>query len=87
VPEQTRFSRAAWVPLVSGLSWLWIAPGHGIFFTLLTALPGSLLLGAAIAQLFMPGDRRSTHYAALGGLLGALIGWAALFVISFWPGL
>jgi hypothetical protein len=87
LPEQTRFSIAAWVPLVSGLSWLWIAPGHGIFFTLLTALPGSLLLGAAVAQLFMPGDRRITHYAAFGGLLGAVIGLAALFVIGFWAGL
>ncbi len=84
--EQTRFSNAAWVPILSGLSWLWIAPGHGIFFTLLTALPGSLLLGSGVARLFMPGDRRITHFAALGGLLGAVIALPALFVIGFWAG-
>jgi len=87
VPEQTRFSRAAWVPLLSGLSWLWMAPGHGIFFPLLTALPGSLLLGSGVAQLLMPGDRRITHYAAFGGLLGAVIALPALFVTGFWSGL
>jgi len=87
VSERARFPKAAWVPLLSGLSWLWIAPGHGILFTLLTALPGSLLLGSGVAQLLMPGDRRITHYAAFGGLLGALIALPALFVVGFWAGL
>jgi len=87
VSEQTRFSKAAWVLLLSGLSWLWIAPGHGFFFTLLTALPGSLLLGSGVAQLLMPGDRRITHYAAFGGLLGAVIALPAFFVIGFWAGI
>jgi dienelactone hydrolase len=86
VSEQTRFSKAACVPIVSGLSWLLIAPGHGIIFTALIALPGSLLLGSGVAQLLMPGDRRITHFAALGGLLGALIALPALFVIGFWAG-
>jgi dienelactone hydrolase len=52
----------------------------------LAALPGSLLLGTGVAQLFMSGDRRITHYAALGGLLGALIALPALFVVGFWMG-
>jgi hypothetical protein len=87
VSEQARLPKVAWLPLLSGLSWLWIAQGHGIFFTLLTALPGSLLLGSGVAQLFMPGERRITHYAAFGGLVGALIALPALFVIGFWAGL
>jgi hypothetical protein len=69
------------------LSWLWIAPGHGIFFTLLTALPGSLLLGSGVALLLVPGDRRITHYVAFGGLLGAVVALPALFVTGFWAGL
>jgi len=87
VSEQARVPRAAWLPLLSGLSWLWIAQGHGIFFTLLAALPGCLLLGSGVAQLFMPGDRRITHYAAFGGLLGAVIALPALFAVGFWAGL
>ena len=85
--EQARLPKAAWVPLLSGLSWLWIAPGHGIFFTLLTAVPGSLLLGSGVALLLVPGDRRITHYAAFGGLLGAVIALPALFAIGFWASL
>jgi hypothetical protein len=87
VSEQARFPKAAWVPLLSGLSWLWIAPGHGIFFTLLTALPGSLLLGSGVAMLLVPGDRRITHFVAFGGLLGAVIALPALFAIGFWASL
>jgi dienelactone hydrolase len=87
VSEQARFPKAVWLPVLSGLSWLWIATGHGIIFTLLAALPGSLLLGSGVAQLFLAGDRRITHYLALGGLLGALLAIPALFVIGFWSGL
>jgi dienelactone hydrolase len=87
VSEQSRFPKAVWLPLASGLSWLWIASGHGIFFTLLTALPGLLLVGSGVAQLIMPGDRRITHYTALGGLVGALIALPAFFVVGFWTGL
>jgi dienelactone hydrolase len=87
VSEQARFPKAAWVPLLSGLSWLWIAPGHGIFFLLLTALPGSLLLGSGVALLLVPGDRRITHYAAFGGLLGAVIALFAFFAVGFWASL
>jgi dienelactone hydrolase len=55
--------------------------------TLLAALPGSLLLGSGVAQLFMLGDRRITHYAAFGGLLGVIVALPALFAIGFWAGL
>ncbi len=87
MPEQARFPKAAWVPLLSGLSWLWIAPGHGIFFTLLTAPLGALLVGSGVALLLVPGDRRITHYSAFGGLLGTVIALPALFAIGFWAGL
>jgi len=87
VPEQARLPKAAWLPVLAGLSWLWLGAGHGILFTLLAALPGSLLLGSGVAQLLLAGDRRITHYLALGGLLGALLALPALFVVGFWSGL
>ncbi len=87
MPERARLPRAAWVPLVSGLSWLWIAPGGGFFYTLLTALPGCLLLGSGIALLLVPGDRRITHYAAFGGVLGVVVALPGFFAIGFWASL
>jgi dienelactone hydrolase len=87
VPEPSRLPKVAWVPLLSGLSWLWIAPGHGIFITLLTVLPGALLLGSGAALLLVPGDRRFVHFAAFGGLLGVVIALPSLFAIGFWAGL
>jgi len=86
VLDQARFPKAAWIFLLSGLCWLWIAaPGHGIFFKLLTAVPGSLLVGSGVALLLMPSDRRIAHFAAFGGLLGAIIALPAFFAIDFWP--
>jgi dienelactone hydrolase len=87
VLEKIRFPKDAWIPLVAGLSWLWIAPGHGLIFTLLAAIPGSLLLGSGVAMLLWTGDRRSTHFAAFGGLLGVVVGLPGLFVTGWWSGL
>jgi dienelactone hydrolase len=87
VLEQVRFPKEAWIPLAAGLSWLWIAPGHSFLFTLLAAIPGSLLLGSGVAMLLWPGDRRSTNFAAFGGLLGAVVALPSLFVTGFWSGL
>jgi dienelactone hydrolase len=82
-----RFSKDAWIPLAAGLSWLWIAPGHGFIFTGIAAVPGSLLLGSGVAMLLWPGDPRITHFAAFGGLLGAVVALPGLFVTGWWSGL
>jgi len=87
VLEPVRFPKDAWIPLAAGLSWLWIAPGHSFIFTLIAAIPGSLLLGSGVAMLLWPGDRRTTHFAALGGLLGAGVALPSLFVAGWWSGL
>jgi hypothetical protein len=87
VLEKIRFPKDAWIPLVAGLSWLWIAPGHSLIFTLLAAIPGSLLLGSGVAMLLWTGDLRSTHFAAFGGLLGVVVGLPSLFVTGWWSGL
>jgi dienelactone hydrolase len=87
VHETIRFPREAWIPLLAGLSWLWIAPGHGFFFTFITAIPGCLLLGSGVAMLLWPGDRRTTHFAALGALVGCLMAIPGLFVTGFSSGM
>jgi len=69
------------------MSWLWIAPGNGILFTLLSAVPGCLLVGSGVALLLVPGDRRITHYGAFGGFLGMVVALPALFAIGFWASL
>ena len=85
--EPIRFPKDAWIPLAAGLCWLWIGPGHGLIFTALSAVPGCLLLGSGVAMLLFPGDRRSTHFAAIGGLIGAVVAVPGLFVTGFWSGL
>jgi dienelactone hydrolase len=87
MPEQLRFPREAWLPLLAGLSWLWLAAGHGFVFATVAAVPGCLLLGSGVAMLLWPGDPRITHFGAAGGVIGGLLSVPALFVVGFWSGL
>jgi dienelactone hydrolase len=87
MPEQLRFPREAWLPLLAGLGWLWLALGHGVVFTTLAAVPGCLLLGSGVAMLLWPGDPRITHFGAAGGVIGAVLSLAAVLVVGFWSGL
>ncbi|HXV36680.1 MAG TPA: hypothetical protein VEC18_06015, partial [Myxococcota bacterium] len=85
--ERSRLSRAAWVPLLAGLSWLWIAPAHGFVAALLALVPGCLLVGSGVAMLVLRVDKHIGHYAAAGGLVGALVAVPAWPLVGFWPGL
>jgi hypothetical protein len=76
----TRWPPEAWVPLVSGVYWLWRAPEHGLVGFLFSIVPGCLLLGSGVSMLLMPGDRRIAEFAALGGALGVVFALPALFV-------
>ena len=83
--ERIRFPKEAWILLLAGLCWLWMAPDHGLIFRLMATIPGCLLLGSGVALLLWPGDPRMTHFAGLGALLGSLVAFPALFVSGFWP--
>ena len=72
--QRSRFPREAWVPLLAGLFWLWNSPGHGFVGFFFSVIPGCLLLGSGVSMLLMPGDRRISQFAALGGALGPRVG-------------
>jgi hypothetical protein len=84
--DPVRYPREAWVPLASGLAWNTVGVSAGLPWGVLALLPGTFLLGAGAGMLLYPGDRRLTHFAALGGVLGVLLtpvalafaGWIAL---------
>ncbi len=87
MPEDRRFPREAWLPLLAGLYWLWRAPEHGLLGFLFSVVPGSLLLGSGVAMLLWPGDRRICQFAALGGVLGVVFALPAFFVMGLLQGL
>lgn len=85
--DPTSWSREAWVPFLAGLVWLVLGPAQGWTLTVLTVVPGSLLLGSGLGMLIFPGDRRISHYGALGGALGVVLGVPVLLVGSAGTGL
>jgi hypothetical protein len=87
MPETPRFPREAWIPILAGLTWLWRAPEHGLPGFLFSVVPGCLLVGAGVAMLLWPGDRRICQFAALGGVLGVLFALPAFFFVGLLPGL
>ena len=80
--SDVRWPREAWIPLLAGLFWLWCAPAHGLPGFLFSVLPGCLLLSSGFAMLFMPGDRRISQFAALGGVLGVVFALPAFVVVG-----
>jgi hypothetical protein len=87
--EQARWPRAAWVPIVAGLFWLWCAASFGVVGFLFSLIPGCLLLASGVSTLLYPGDLRIPQYTALGGLLGVPLAMPVLWVAGFgtWAGL
>lgn len=77
-----RWPREAWIPLLSGLFWLWNAPDHGVVGFLFSVIPGSLLLGSGMSMLLLPGDPRIAQFTAGGGLLGAILSLPAFVVVG-----
>jgi hypothetical protein len=83
LPQKNRFPVEAWVPLTAGLLWLWNAPLHGFAGFLFSVIPGCLLLASGVSMLLMPGDRRIAQFAALGGVVGAVVALPAVFEFGF----
>jgi len=78
--EQPRWPREAWLPISTGLLWLWCAASFGVVGFLFSLLPGCLLLASGFSTLIYPGDHRIPQYTALGGLLGVPLAIPAVFV-------
>jgi len=59
------------IPLLAGLYAL--ASHQGFLWWLLAGVPGTLVLGSAVALLLMPGDPRSTAYMSLASVIGLVL--------------
>jgi len=81
---QERRPRAAWIPTLAGVLWLWwTARAGGLPFLL--ALPaGGVLLAAGAGCLLWPGDRRMAQTVGLASVLCAVL--ALPFGLAVGPG-
>jgi hypothetical protein len=84
--KTSRWPREAWLPLAAGLLWLWHAPTHGWVGFLFSVVPGCLMVSSGLSMLLMPGDRRISQFAALGGALGVVLALPAFFMVGFLHG-
>ncbi len=53
------WSFSAFVPLLTGALWLWLASRSGLPAVLLGAVPGALLLGTGLSSLLWAGESRT----------------------------
>lgn len=82
-----RWPHEAWIPLTTGLLWLWCAASFGAVGFLFSVIPGCLLLSSAVSTFLYPGDVRIPQFIAAGGLLGVPFALPAFFVAGFGTGL
>lgn len=81
--EQERFPRAAWVPILAGLLWLWTAANEGLVVGFVfSTIPGVLLLASGTSMLLWPGDLRIAQFTALGGVLGVPLAIPAFLTVG-----
>ena len=85
--EQARYARIAWIPILSGLGWLWCASHEGLVVGFLfSSIPGCLLLASGVSTLLWPGDVRIAQFTALGGLLGVPFALPAFLTVGVGTG-
>jgi hypothetical protein len=83
----TRGLPEAWIPAIAGLAWFWCAPSFGTLGSLLSLIPGCLLLASGVSILLYPGDLRIPQFTALGGLVGVPLALPTFFVAGLGTGL
>src|SRR5918992_4933878 len=76
------WSFSAFVPLLTGALWLWLASRSGLPAVLLGAVPGALLLGTGLSSLLWAAESRTFQYMALASALGGILSLPAIFVIG-----
>ncbi|MGB5211417.1 MAG: hypothetical protein WBP60_12930 [Gammaproteobacteria bacterium] len=67
-----------WILAVAGVAWIVTGADHSLPVLVLAAVPGSLMLIAAVGTLMFPGERGLTRSAGLGALLGLVMAIPAL---------
>jgi hypothetical protein len=80
--DPIRWPREAWIPLVTGIAWNTVGVGADLPWGLLALVPGTFLLSSGAGMLLHPGDRRITHFAALGAVLAVLLTPFALAIVG-----
>jgi len=78
--------REAFLLIAAGLSWLTLGTRAGLLAFVLVLLPGLMLVSTGTSTLLWPGDRRATHFAALGAATGLVLGLFAWPLLGLWPG-
>ena len=81
--EQPRFARIAWIPILTGLAWLWCASHEGLIVGFLfSVIPGCLLLASGVSTLLWPGDLRIAQFTALGAVIGIPLALPAFLTLG-----
>jgi hypothetical protein len=68
-----RWPPEAWIPFAGGLAWNLVAVSAGLPWGVIGLVPGTFLLASGAGMLMLPGDRRLSHFAALGAVFGVLL--------------
>ena len=68
--EPPRWPPAAWVPIATGLCWLWLSAGSGAGAFVLSLPFAVPLVGSGVGLLLWPGDRRISRSGAFFAVLG-----------------
>jgi hypothetical protein len=71
--DPVRWPKEAWVPLLAGVLWSAAALDGGLVWGAPALVPAIFLIASGVGMLLYPGDRRLSHFGALGGVLGVLL--------------
>jgi len=80
--DQSRLPKEAWIPLLTGLLWLWTGSVSGVLALCLCLLPGVVLMSTGTSLLLYPGDKRILEVMSLAGVLSALLAAPAVLAVG-----
>jgi hypothetical protein len=76
------WSFSAFVPLLTGALWLWLASRSGLPAVLLGAVPGALRLGTGLSSFLWAVESRTFKYMALASALGGMLSLPAILLFG-----
>ena len=80
--DPVRWPPEAWIPLAAGVLWNAVALSAGLPWGVPALIPGTFLVVSGGGMLLHPGDRRISHFGALGGALGVLLALPGLLAVG-----